>query len=57
MSRIFIPLLLGLSLAPALCWAADPKAEEAKAIAEIEELGGTVTRDEKSPGKPVVCLT
>ena len=28
----------GLSLAPVPCWAAEPKAEEAKAIAEIESI-------------------
>ena len=35
---------------------ADPKdgTEQAKAIAEIKELGGKVTRDEKSPGKAVI---
>ena len=44
MNRItFLLLMLGLSLAPVLCWAAEPKADEAKAIAEIEKLGGKVT--------------
>ena len=39
MNRIVLPLLtLGLSLAPVLCWAAEPKADEAKAIAEIEKV-------------------
>ena len=55
MNRILLPLL-GLLLAPVLCWAAEPKAEEAKAIAEIEKLGGRVTRDEESPGRPVVAV-
>ena len=36
MNRAILPLLLGLLLAPVLCLAAEPKAEEAKAIAEIE---------------------
>ena len=49
-------LTLGLSLAPVLCWAAEPKADQAKAIAEIEKLGGKVTVDEKSPGKPVISV-
>lgn len=41
MNRIVFPLLtLGLSLTPLLCWAAEPKPDEAKAIAEIEKLGG-----------------
>src|SRR5437763_421102 len=34
--------------------AAEPSSEQAKAIAEIKKLGGNVTIDEKSPGKPVV---
>ena len=57
MNRIVLPLLtLGLSLAPVLCWAAEPNADQAKAIAEIEKLGGKVTVDEKSPGKPVIAV-
>ena len=31
-------------------------ADQAKAIAEIEKLGGKVTVDEKSPGKPVMAV-
>ena len=55
MNRIALALLtLALSLAPVLCWAAEPKTDEVKAIAEIEKLGGRVTRDEGSPGKPVI---
>ena len=54
MNRICYVLALGLSLAPILCWAAEPNADQAKAIAEIEKLGGKVTVDEKSPGKPVI---
>ncbi len=55
MNRIIFPLLtLGLSLAPILDWGAEPNADQAKAIAEIEKLGGKVTVDEKSPGKPVI---
>ena len=45
---------LGLSLAPILSgWAAEPSAEQAKAVAEIRKLAGKVTVDEESPGKPV----
>ena len=33
---------------------AEPNTDQAKAIAEIEKLGGKVTVDEKSPGKPVI---
>ena len=36
---------------------AKPSADQAKAIAEIEKLGGKVTLDEKSPGKPVHSVT
>jgi len=32
------------------------RADEAKAIAIVEKLGGKVTRDDKIPGKPVVAL-
>ena len=47
MNRVTFPMLmLGLSLAPALCWAAGP-ADEAKAIAEIKKLGGKVTVDKR----------
>ncbi len=54
MNRIALPLLmLGLSLAPVLCWAAEPNGDQAKAIAEIEKVGGKVYLDEGSPGKPV----
>ncbi len=35
------------------------RADEAedKAVAFVEKLGGTVTRDEKAPGKPVVGVS
>ena len=64
MNRIMLPLLtLGLSLAPVLCWAAEPKADEAKAIAEIEKLGGKgkelyyrkLVEGLVSPNKPAKC--
>ncbi len=55
MNRTAFPMLmLALSLAPALCWAAEPTAKQARAIAEIKKLGGKVTVDEKSPDKPVI---
>ena len=48
---------LGLSLAPLLCWAAEPIADQAKAISEIETLlGGNVTVDEKGPGKEAISI-
>ena len=56
MNRIILSMLtLGLSLAVvASGWAAEVNPEQAKAIAEIEKLGGKVTVDEKSPDKPVI---
>ena len=35
---------------------AEPDTDEAIAIAEIKKLGGKITRDEKSPGKPVISV-
>ena len=54
MIRIAFPLLLALSLAPVLCRAAESNVNLAKAIAKIEKLGGKVTRDENSPGSPII---
>ena len=55
MSRIALPMLMvGLSLVPVLCWAAEPNADQAKTIAAIEKLGGKVAVDEDSPGRPVI---
>ncbi len=46
---------LGLSLAVvALGWAAESNPGQAKAVAEIEKLGGKITIDEKSPNKAVI---
>lgn len=57
MNHIALPLLmLGLSLSPVLCWAVEPNDDEARAITEIEKLGGKVTVNEKSPGKPVISV-
>jgi hypothetical protein len=47
---ILLLLTLGLSLAPVHCWAAEPD-DQAKAIAEIEKLGGKVVADEVHPGQ------
>jgi hypothetical protein len=59
MNHITLPLLmLSLSLgcvSPSR--AAEPNAVQAKASAEIKEVGGTVTVDEKSPDKPVIGVT
>ena len=55
MTNATFPLLtVGLSLAPILCWAAEPNFDRAKAIAEIEKSGCRVAVDEKSPGKEVI---
>ena len=54
MHRIVV-LIQVLSLAVvASGYAAEVNPTEAKVVAEIEELGGKVTIDEKSPEKPVV---
>src|SRR5262249_12679584 len=49
-------LSLGLAAGPTGLAAPVPdhSAEERQAVAAIEKLGGKVTRDEASPGKPVV---
>src|SRR5215475_10522525 len=44
-------VLLGL-----LVLALTDRADEAAAVKMIEKLGGTVTRDDKRPGKPVVVV-
>jgi hypothetical protein len=49
--------VLGLLLAVvASGWAAEMNSEQAKAITEIEKLGGRVVVDEKSPDKPVLAV-
>ena len=45
-----------LSLIPILSWAAEPNAEQARAITEIKKLGGKVTVDKSSPGEPVISV-
>ena len=42
--------------APVYSLVAETNIDQAKAIAEIEKLGGKVTVDEKSPRKPVICV-
>ena len=55
MNRFVIRLLLSaVSLAPVLCWAAEPSTDQASVIAEIQKLGGVVSFDQDSPGKLVV---
>jgi hypothetical protein len=57
MNRIALSLLtLGLSLAPVQCRAAEPKTEEAKAIAEIVKLMGKITVAEDTPRKRVISI-
>src|SRR5687768_4691171 len=41
------------------CWlmlASPARADEDKAVALVEKLGGEVERDEKRPGKPVITV-
>jgi len=46
MNRILLPLLaITLSLTPLLCWATEPKAEQVKAIAQLDERSGRVVRN------------
>ena len=48
-------LVLGVSLVVvASGFAAEANPDQAKVVAEIERLGGNVTVDGKSPGKPVI---
>ena len=55
MIRIVLPLLtVALLLAPVLCWAAEPKAEEAKAIADIEKVAG-IASSRSSTSTPCGC--
>ena len=44
--------------ASGLCLCSSARADDAedKAVAFVEKLGGTVVRDEKAPGKPVVTV-
>lgn len=41
-----------------LCLGSSARADDAedKAVALVEKLGGTVSRDQKAPGKPVVAV-
>ncbi|MBM3979676.1 MAG: hypothetical protein FJ304_05225, partial [Planctomycetes bacterium] len=56
MSRL---MLCGLMAGVFLCSSAPVRADDAEdeAAALIAQLGGTVTRDEKAPGKPVVTVS
>src|SRR5947209_7412588 len=36
------------------CLSGAARADEASAVKAVEKLGGTVTRDDKLPGKPVI---
>ena len=52
---LLVVLAFGLFLACVqLGWAVEPNAEQAKAAAEIQKIGGTVTFDEQSPAKPMI---
>ena len=56
MKRRLLPLFGLLVACVQLGWAAEPNAEQSKAVVEIQQLGGRVTMDEKSPGKPVIAV-
>src|SRR5438094_747126 len=38
------------------CLSGAARADEASAVKAVEKLGGTVTRDDKLPGKPVIAV-
>src|SRR5438874_4326071 len=46
-------VLVGVGLLLA-CLSGAARADEASAVKAVEKLGGTVTRDDKLPGKPVI---
>jgi hypothetical protein len=50
-------VLLVVSLLGATIVAADDRSDESQAIAKIEMLGGKVTRDESSPGRPMIGVS
>ena len=58
MKRVIVPVLLLGLLAVFAKWsiAADSDADEAKAIAAVEKLGGKVLLDDESPNKPVIAI-
>ena len=54
-----LPLMIlaqAFSLVAAVCSPSESSADEAKAIAVIRKLGGAMTVDENSPGKPVISV-
>jgi len=53
MNRIVI-LIVGLSLTYVLFSAAEPTADQAKTITEIQKVGGKVTVDEKNRNNPAI---
>ena len=54
MNRTLLPILtLSLSLAPILCWAAEPKTGDARTVAEAKPRDGKALTDEESPDKPL----
>ena len=58
MNRI-VSLVQVISLSLAVVtpgWSAEANPDQAKAVAEIEKLGGKVTFDEKLPDKPVKAV-
>ncbi len=55
MNRIAM-VTLGLSFTGVLGWAAEPNADQAKAIAESKKIDGQVAVDQKSPDKPAIKI-
>ena len=53
---ILSALLLNVSFASATACGAEAASDQAKAIAEIEKIGGKVAFDESSPAKPVIRI-
>jgi hypothetical protein len=49
-------IVMGWSFASIICCAAEPNAEQARAIAAIKELGGRIVVDDKSSDNPVVSV-
>jgi len=54
---VLLTLTLGaLAACNPRVWAAEPNSEQAKAVAQIEKLGGKVEIDKKNPGDPAISV-
>src|SRR5262249_40033763 len=54
MSRFSLPLVAGVLLVVVGCAPEEDRVKQARAVTEIERLGGKVKRDESDPDMPVV---